>query len=49
MQLTVLGVGTFRGASKIDANSGTILATAFSVSLGMNPEQAIARYCSTSC
>ncbi|MFB5338053.1 PTS mannose/fructose/sorbose/N-acetylgalactosamine transporter subunit IIC [Enterococcus faecalis] len=42
MQLTVLGVGTFGGASKIDANSGTILATAFSVSLGMNPEQAIA-------
>ena len=37
MQLTVFG-----GASKIDANSGTILATAFSVSLGMNPEQAIA-------
>lgn len=30
------------GASKIDANSGTILATAFSISLGMNPEQAIA-------
>src|SRR5699024_1435213 len=42
MQLTVLGVGTFGGASKIDANSGTILATAFSISLGMNPEQAIA-------
>ncbi|MGX4686469.1 PTS mannose/fructose/sorbose/N-acetylgalactosamine transporter subunit IIC [Vagococcus sp. JNUCC 83] len=42
MQLTVLGVGTFGGASKIDANSGTILATAFSVALGMNPEQAIA-------
>jgi len=42
MQLTVLGVGTFGGASKIDANSGTSLATAFSVSLGMNPEQAIA-------
>ncbi len=42
MQLTVLGVGTFGGASRIDANSGTILATAFSISLGMNPEQAIA-------
>ncbi len=42
MQLTVLGVGTFGGASKIDANSGTILATAFSISLGMNPEQVIA-------
>lgn len=42
MQLTILGVGTFGGASRIDANSGTILATAFSVSLGMNPEQAIA-------
>ncbi|MBO1305260.1 PTS sugar transporter subunit IIC [Enterococcus sp. 669A] len=42
MQLTVLGVGTFGGASRIDANSGTILATAFTVALGMNPEQAIA-------
>ncbi|AIM25562.1 PTS system, IIC component [Melissococcus plutonius] len=42
MQLTVLGVGTFGGASKIDANSGTILATAFSIALGMDPEQAIA-------
>lgn len=42
MQLTVLGVGTFGGASKIDANSGTILATAFSIGIGMNPEQAIA-------
>lgn len=42
MQLTVLGVGTFGGASKIDANSGTVLATAFSVSLGWDPEQAIA-------
>jgi PTS system mannose-specific IIC component len=42
MQLTVLGVGTFGGASRIDANSGTILATAFSVALGMNSEQAIA-------
>lgn len=42
MQLTVLGVGTFGGASKIDANSGTVLATAFSVGLGMEPEQALA-------
>ena len=42
MQLTVLGVGTFGGASRIDANSGTVLATAFSVSLGWDPEQAIA-------
>lgn len=42
MQLTVLGVGTFGGASKIDANSGTVLATAFSVALGWDPEQAIA-------
>ncbi|MHC5269276.1 PTS mannose/fructose/sorbose/N-acetylgalactosamine transporter subunit IIC [Enterococcus sp. LJL98] len=42
MQLTVLGVGTFGGASRIDANSGTVLATAFSISLGWEPEQAIA-------
>lgn len=42
MQLTVLGVGTFGGASKIDANSGTILATAFSISTGMKPEAAVA-------
>lgn len=42
MQLTILGVGTFGGASRIDANSGTVLATAFSVGLGMDPEQAIA-------
>ena len=42
MQLTVLGVGTFGGASRIDANSGTVIATAFSVGSGMNPEQAIA-------
>ncbi|WP_179394119.1 PTS mannose/fructose/sorbose/N-acetylgalactosamine transporter subunit IIC [Lacticaseibacillus absianus] len=41
MQLTVLGVGTFGGASKIDANSGTLLAVAFSVATGMKPEQAI--------
>ncbi|KAF1295681.1 PTS fructose transporter subunit IIC [Enterococcus sp. JM4C] len=42
MQLTILGVGTFGGASRIDANSGTVLATAFSIALGMDPEQAIA-------
>ncbi|MDN6625796.1 MAG: PTS sugar transporter subunit IIC [Pisciglobus halotolerans] len=42
MQLTILGVGTFGGSSRIDANSGTVLATAFSVGIGMNPEQAIA-------
>ncbi|MCC9273362.1 PTS mannose/fructose/sorbose/N-acetylgalactosamine transporter subunit IIC [Enterococcus aquimarinus] len=42
MQLTILGVGTFGGSSRIDANSGTVLATAFSVSLGWDPEQAIA-------
>ncbi len=33
MQLKVLGVGTFGGASKIDATTGTVLATAFSVSV----------------
>lgn len=42
MQLTILGVGTFGGASRIDANSGTILATAFAVSVGMDPKQAMA-------
>lgn len=42
MQLTILGVGTFGGASRIDANSGTIIATAFSIALGMDPEQALA-------
>lgn len=41
LQLTVLGVGTFGGASRIDANSGTVLATAFAVALKMNPELAI--------
>ncbi|WDF82546.1 PTS sugar transporter subunit IIC [Lacticaseibacillus pabuli] len=41
MQLMVLGVGTFGGASRIDANSGTILATAFSIGAGMKPEAAI--------
>lgn len=42
MQLTVLGIGTFGGSSHIDANSGAILATAFSAALGMDPEQALA-------
>lgn len=42
MQLTVLGVGTFGGASRIDANSGTLVATAFAVGVGMNPETALA-------
>lgn len=41
MQLMVLGVGTFGGASRIDANSGTVLATAFSVSAGMDPQLAL--------
>lgn len=42
MQLTILGVGTFGGASRIDANSGTLIATAFAVSSNMDPEQALA-------
>lgn len=42
MQLTVLGVGTFGGASRIDANSGTLVATAFAVGAGMNSETALA-------
>lgn len=42
MQLMVLGVGTFGGASKIDATTGTVLATAFSTSVkGMSPQTAI--------
>lgn len=41
LQLMVLGVGTFGGASRIDATSGAILATAFSVSQGIKPELAI--------
>lgn len=41
LQLVVLGVGTFGGASRIDATSGAVLATAFSVSQGINPEIAI--------
>lgn len=42
LQLTVLGVGTFGGASKIDANSGTVLATAFAIGTGMKAEVAVA-------
>lgn len=41
MQLMVLGIGTPGGASRIDAQSGAILGTAFSVALGMKPEQAL--------
>ncbi len=42
MQLTVLGIGTFGGASRIDATTGTVLATAFSTSIkGMSPQTAI--------
>ncbi|WEV71182.1 PTS sugar transporter subunit IIC [Lactobacillus sp. ESL0785] len=42
MQLMVLGVGTFGGASRIDATTGTVLATALSVSIkGMSPQAAI--------
>lgn len=42
MQLTVLGIGTFGGSSHIDANTGSIIATAFSVAFGMDPSQALA-------
>ncbi|NEW62023.1 PTS fructose transporter subunit IIC [Granulicatella sp. zg-ZJ] len=42
LQLVVLGVGTFGGASRIDANSGAVLATAFSVAFKIDPQQAIA-------
>lgn len=42
MQLTVLGVGTFGGSSRIDANSGTVIATAFAVASSMDPQQALA-------
>ena len=42
LQLVVLGVGTFGGASRIDATSGAVLATAFSVAQGLDPELAIA-------
>ncbi|MGT2757146.1 PTS mannose/fructose/sorbose/N-acetylgalactosamine transporter subunit IIC [Streptococcus ovuberis] len=41
LQLMVLGVGTFGGASRIDATSGAVLATAFSVAQGIDPEQAV--------
>lgn len=42
MQLMVLGIGTPGGASKIDAQSGAILGTAFAVSLHMEAAQALA-------
>nr|WP_209307293.1 PTS mannose/fructose/sorbose/N-acetylgalactosamine transporter subunit IIC [Streptococcus suis] len=42
LQLMVLGVGTFGGASRIDATSGAVLATAFSISQGIDPELAVA-------
>lgn len=41
LQLMVLGVGTFGGASRIDAISGAVIATAFSVAQGIEPELAI--------
>ncbi|MGT2716041.1 PTS mannose/fructose/sorbose/N-acetylgalactosamine transporter subunit IIC [Streptococcus respiraculi] len=41
LQLVVLGVGTFGGASRIDATSGAVLATAFSVAKGIDAELAI--------
>lgn len=41
LQLMVLGVGTFGGASRIDATSGAVLATAFSVAQGLEPELAV--------
>ncbi|MDK2844649.1 MAG: mannose system component [Enterococcus sp.] len=41
LQLVVLGVGTFGGASRIDATSRAVLATAFSVAQGIDPEIAI--------
>lgn len=42
MQLMILGVGTFGGASRIYATIGTVLATAFSISIhGMSPQVAI--------
>ncbi|WP_438468199.1 PTS mannose/fructose/sorbose/N-acetylgalactosamine transporter subunit IIC [Streptococcus pluranimalium] len=41
LQLMVLGVGTFGGASRIDATSGAVLATAFAVGQGIKPELAI--------
>ncbi|HEL0785876.1 TPA: PTS mannose/fructose/sorbose/N-acetylgalactosamine transporter subunit IIC [Streptococcus equi subsp. zooepidemicus] len=41
LQLMVLGVGTFGGASRIDATSGAVIATAFSVAQGIELELAI--------
>ncbi len=42
MQLMILGVGTFGGASRVDANSGTVMATAFAVGANMDPQAALA-------
>lgn len=41
LQLVVLGVGTFGGASRIDATSGAVLATAFAIAKDLDPEIAI--------
>lgn len=41
LQLMILGIGTFGGASRIDATTGTIIATAFSVGLHMQTGLAI--------
>lgn len=41
LQLAVLGVGTFGGASRIDATTGAVIATAFSVAQGIDAEVAI--------
>ena len=41
MQMAILGVGTFGGASRIDANSGTLIATAFAVSANMDWQVAL--------
>ena len=46
LQLMVLGVGTFGGASRIDATSGAVLATAFSVAQGIKPDSYF-NYCSS--
>ena len=48
LQLFVLGVGTFGGASRIDATSGAVLATAFSVSQGIETDLAITTIACTS-
>lgn len=41
LQLTILGVGTFGGASRIDANSGTVIAAAFAIGFKMDAQLAI--------